>query len=242
MPIKAYNTRVLVDEFDFSGDTKGVTVSLAVKTLDAPVLQSAAVQLIPGSVQGTVELAGYWNGGAAGLPDDEIYTRLGSETDSVVSTCFDTTAVGNPAYTQMTTWGQQMKVDSPIDGLLTLDSTWQDTTNRGYVVAHGTISATGGQTVIDMGAAGTNGGWAALHLRAIAGTATNATITVQSAALVGFSSPTTHGTFTVSAVGGYTLTFEGNVGRYVRLNCTSHGGATSLSVTAIVGVSGVTGI
>lgn len=241
MPVKAYETRVLVDEFDFSGDTKGVTASFAVKAIAANTLQSAAAKSIPGQGEGTFELSGYWSGGAAGLMDDEISDRLGSDTDSVVTVCFDTTAVGNPAYTQMTTWGQQMKIDNPMDDLIALDSTWTDVTYRGYTVAHGTISATGGQTVIDMGAAGTNGGWSALHVRAVSGTATGATFTVQSAALVGFGSPTTHGTFTISAVGGYTLTFTGNVGRYVRLNCTGLGGATSIAVTAIVGVSGVTG-
>jgi dipeptidyl aminopeptidase/acylaminoacyl peptidase len=37
------------------------------------------------------------------------------------------------------------------------------------------------------------------------------------------------------------LTFAGNVGRYVRLNCTSLGGATDFTAYAIVGVTGVTG-
>lgn len=242
MPVKAYNTRVLVDGFDFSGDTKGVTVALTVDKIDASSLQSSAAKAIAGNVDGSIELSGYW-GGAVGLIDNEVYSRLGSGTDALVSVLLDTTAVGNPAYVQRTTWGQQMKVDGPIDGLLTLDSTWQDNTDRGLSVAHQTINATGALTGIDFAVAGTVGGWAALHVRSITGTAANATITVQSSTVVGFTSPVTHGTFTFSSGGanGYTLVFTGAVGRYVRVNCTSLGGATSFDVTAIVGVYGVTG-
>mgnify|MGYP006883708175 CR=1 FL=1 len=40
---------------------------------------------------------------------------------------------------------------------------------------------------------------------------------------------------------GTRLSVAGAVGRYVRLNCTSLGGATSLAVTASAGVTGVTG-
>jgi hypothetical protein len=54
-------------------------------------------------------------------------------------------------------------------------------------------------------------------------------------------SPTTHGTFTFSAVGGTALTWSGATGRYIRLNCTSLGGATSFVVTGAAGVTGVTG-
>jgi len=241
MGIKAWNTRLLVDGFDFSGDTKGVTLSFQTSQLDASTLQSSAAKKIPGPTDGTLECQGYWGGGDVGKLDDEINARLGSETPCVVSVLFDTRAVGNPAYTQRTTWAQQMKIDSPIDNLITLDSTWQNVTDRGYCVADATISATGGQTVIDFGAAGTLGGWAALHVTAIAGTASGATFTVQSAALVGFGTPTTHATFTLSDTGGYLVTFAGAVGRYVRINCTGLGGADSITVHAIVGVTGVTG-
>jgi hypothetical protein len=241
MPIKAYNTRLLVDEFDFSGDTKGVTLSFAVSTLEANTLQSAAAKRIAGPVDGTLECQGYWAGGDAGLLDNEVYDRLGSETGCVVSVLFDTRAVGNPGYTQRTTWGQQMKIDSPVDNLITLDSTWQDNTDRGYFVADGVVDATGGQTVVDFLAAGTLGGWAVLHVTAITGTATGAEFDVESST-TNFGTATTHGTFTVSDTGGYLLTWTGDsVGRYVRLNCTDLGGATDITVHAIVGVTGVTG-
>lgn len=240
MPVRAFETRFLVDGFDFSGDTKGLTLSFQTSQLDASTLQSAAAKKIPGPTDGTIECQGYWDGGAAGRLDDEINARLGSETPCVVSVFFDTRAVGNPAYTQRTTWGQQMKIDSPVDNLITLDSTWQHVTDRGYCVADALVDANGGMTVIDFGAAGTLGGWAALHVTAIAGTASGAEFTVESSA-TNFGTPTTHGTFTLSDIGGYLVTFAGAVGRYVRLNCTDLGGADSLTVHAVVGVKGRTG-
>lgn len=240
MAVRAFNTRVLVDEFDFSTSAKGVTVTSAVDALEASTLQSEAKQAIPGGSDGTIELSGYYTGPNAGDLEQELYDRLGSEDGCVVSVLLDTTAVGNPAYVQQTTWGNQLKLDGPLADLITLDGKWQDIMDRGLSVAHATVSGTGGQTVIDFGAGGATGGWAVLHVRAIDGTAAGATFTVQSAAAVGFSSPTTHGTFTLSDVGALTLVFSGAVGRYIRLNCTGLGGATSIQVTAIVGVAGVT--
>lgn len=240
MPVKAYNTRILVDEFDFSGDTKGITLSLTKEGLDASVLQTAGAILVPDLSTGVLDLNGYFGGIGAGALEQELQARMESEADCIVSALFDTTAVGNPAYVQPTTWGKQLTLDG-ADKLLMVKAQWEDLTERGLVAAHATIAATGDQSVIDFGAAGTAGGWAVLHVRAIVGTAVNAAFTCKSSAVVGFTSPTTHGTFTISAAGASRLTFAGNVGRYMRLGCTSLGGATSLAVTAIFGVSGVTG-
>lgn len=240
MPVRAFNTRVLVDQFDFSLDTKGVTVSFAVDVLDANSLQVAAKQSIPGPSDGTIEMSSYFKANAAGTIENELYARLGSTTDCIVCVLLDTTALGNPAYVQRTTWNNQLKIDAPIANVITLDGNWKDTTDRGLSIAHATISATGGQTGVDFGVAGSAGGWATLTVRAIVGTATNATFTIESATDAPFTSPTSHGTFTLSAVGAQAITFAGTVNRYVRLRCTALGGATSFAVTAIVGVAGVT--
>lgn len=240
MPVKAYNSRILVDQFDFSGDTKGISLAMTKDGIDAATLQAADRVLVPDLSSGVIDLMGYFGGVGAGALEQELQARMESEADCIVSAIFDTTAVGNPAYVQPTTWGKQLTLDG-ADKLLMVKAQWEDLTQRGLVAAHATISATGDQSVIDFGAAGAAGGWAVLHVRAIDGTAVNAAFTVKSAAAVGFSGPTTHGTFTISAVGASQLTFAGSVGRYMRLGCTSLGGATSLAVTAIFGVSGVTG-
>mgnify|MGYP000848942526 CR=1 FL=1 len=242
MPVKALNTRVLVDQWDFSGDTAGGSLALQTSPLEAPALQQTGLQYLPGPTNGTLELNGYWNTNGAGTLEYELQSRLGSEAGCIVSTCLDTTAVGNPAYTQLSTWAQQLKVDAPTDSILMLNSTWTDVTARGYVIAHQTFSATGNGSIIDFVTAGTNGGWAVLHVRAISGTATNASFLVQHSTTAGFASPATLATFAnFSAIGAQAVTFSGAVRQYLRLNCAGLGGATSIAVTAIVGVSGVTG-
>ncbi len=241
MPVRSFNSRILVDQWDFSGDTVGVKVTRGAKVLTPNVLQSPAAINIPGSPTGKIEQAGYWNGIGAGTIEYEIEQRLGTETPVLVSVLLDTTAMGNPAYVLQSAWGDSMDLDAPIDNMLTLNANWQGNMWRGLSIAHATIASVAAQAGIDFGAAGAAGGWALMHVRAITGTATNATFTVQSSTVVGFSSPVTHGTFTISALGAQMLTFAGAVGRYVRLNCTSLGGATSLAVTVSAGVSGVTG-
>ncbi|MBK8799603.1 MAG: hypothetical protein IPM07_26340 [Anaerolineales bacterium] len=205
------------------------------------MLQSAAAIAVPGNPTGTIAQKGYFNGPGAGTIEEEIDARLGTETPVIVSALLDTTALGNPVYVLSTAWGDQLDLDFPIDDLMTLDANWQGAMRRGLSIAHSVVSTVAALTGIDFATAGVDGGWAAIHVRAIVGTATNATFTVQSSTVVGFGSPVTHGTFTVSAVGAQMLTFTGAVGRYVRLNCTSLGGATSLAVTASAGVTGVTG-
>jgi hypothetical protein len=77
-------------------------------------------------------------------------------------------------------------------------------------------------------------------VQTITGTATNASIVLQSDDNTGFSTPGTECTFTFSAVGGYEQAISGTVDRYVRLNCSSMGGATSFVVVCVAAVSGVT--
>lgn len=242
MPVQAYKTRILIDQFDFSGETSGGSLSLAVPPINTPALQQSAKLMIPGNPGGTLEFSGYWNGGAAGLLDNELDARLGSATDCIVSVLLDTSAVGNPAYVQLSTWGQQLKTEWPADGLLAAQATFEDVTSRGLAIAHQTFSATGNGSIIDFGAAGSAGAWAVLVVRAIDGTATNASFLVQHSTTLGFGSPATLLTFgAVSAVGAQVVTAAGAVRQYMRLNCASLGGATSIAVTAIVGVTGVTG-
>ncbi len=241
MPVLAYNTRILVDQFDFSGKTKGITLGLSKEAIEAPTLQAADRVLVPDQGgMGVLDLNGYFGGVGAGELEQELQARLDSEADCIVSALFDTRAAGNPAYVQPTTWQKQLTLDG-ADKLLTVKGAWEDFTQRGLCMADFYFTGASDGAVIDMGATGAAGGWAVIHVTVIAGTATNATFTVRSAAAVGFGTPTTHGTFTVSAVGAQRLTFAGAVGRYMRFACSSIGGATGIDVKAIFGVSGVTG-
>jgi len=135
-----------------------------------------------------------------------------------------------------------MNISGSVGGVIEFKGGWPAGSGlkRGLRLYSGTISATGGVTHIDLGAAGSAGGWVWLFVTGITGTATGADITVQSDTSSGFGTAATEGTFTFSDVGGYQVTMTGTVNRYVRLNCTDLGGATSITVGAVIAVPGVT--
>lgn len=243
MAVPAYATRIMLDQYDVSADNRQVSVELMAEALDVSAFQTAARLLSPGAPSGKIATSGYWSGTAVTGLDPLLYARLGAATNGIVSVLFDTRATGNPAYVQQSTWNGSAKIGAPIKDVITLDAEWQAFTNRGLSVAHGTVAGTGGigATGVDFATAGTLGGFAVCHVRSISGTATGATIALQSSAAGAMTSPTTHGTFTFSAVGAYLITWSGATGRYIRPNCTSLGGATNFGVTIIAGVTGVTG-
>ena len=243
MPTLNKDIRVLIDEFDVSTDHRGGSIGFTTPALDTTTLQHSGRTLLPGPPEGTIDLQAYWMGGNAGDIETKLRARFATATEAVVSVLIDTTATAKPAYVMMAAAASALKTEMPISELLMLSSTWTDALERGLSVVHATISATGGMLVsgIDFATAGTAGGWAVAHIRAISGTATDAAFTLQSSAASSMTSPTNHGTFTFSAVGAYVITWTGATGRYLRPTVTTLGGATSFGVTVIAGVTGVTG-
>lgn len=242
MPVKATQTRILVNEYDLSGTTNSVVVSMEANAIEYGVLQQSAMQMLPTYNTGTIAHNGYFNGSAAGTLENEFYTDLAG-SGVYVAAIFGTDQAIPIAYIQDGTWNQQMSFDMPVDNLITVNGNWpggENMTTRGYQVYRGTLSATGGQTGIDFGAAGTAGGKAYLFVTAITGTATDATIDIESDTASNHATTASEGTFTFSAVGAYSINLSGTVNRYVRANCTSLGGATSFAVVALVALDGVT--
>lgn len=243
MPSLNRDIRVLIDEFDVSADHRGGRLGYKVPVLDTTALQAGARMALPGASEGSIDLNAYWIGGNAIDIETKLRARFGGAANAIVSVLLNTLAVGNPAYVMPAVSTADMKTEMPMKELLMLASNWQAPLERGLSVAHGSVAATGGigATGIDFTTAGAAGGWGVLHVRSITGAATNAAITLQSSSAAAMTSPTTHGTFTFSAVGAYLITWSGATGRYIRLNCTTLGGATGFAVTGIAGVTGVTG-
>ncbi len=243
MPVKSYQARILVDGFDFSNTSNTLKVDTDAQALEYNTFQEPAALSIPGVPKASIEHGGYYNGKAAGTLEAELYTRLGTGAVVVVAVILDTAGAVPVAYVIPSSYNQQLTINAPVKELLTVMGKWPTANGRmyrGYQVARATISATGAVTGIDFGAGGIAGGKAWLFVQAITGTATNATIKVQSDSAADFGSAADEGTFTFSAVGAYEIDLAGTVGRYVRLNCTSKGGATSFLVLAVVALSGVT--
>ena len=242
MPIRATNSLLLIDNVDFTPQTTSWSVTAQAQGLDCTNLASSAMTYTPGLPGGKIEHKGFYTGKGAGYLEYELRTRVAAGGAAVVTVLPDTTATPLPAYTLTGSYDESLKVDAPAPNqLITVNGSWMtNELRRGWRIFSGTVSGTGAQAAIDFGSAGSSGGVFALHVTGIAGSATNATISVQSATTSG-GSYTTRATITLSATGGYTATIAGTIDRYVRLSVSSLGGATSITVQAIVAVTNVTG-
>lgn len=242
MPIRATNSLLLIDNVDFTPQTTSWSVTAQAQGLDCTNLASTAMTYTPGLPGGKIEHKGFYTGVGAGYLMYELRTRIASGDNGVVTVLADTTATPTPAYTLTGSYGESLKVDAPAPNqLITVDGSWMTNALRcGKRIYSGTVSSTGNMTVFDFGSAGSAGGVFVLHVTGIVGSATNATISVQSATTSG-GSYTTRATITLSATGGYTATIAGTIDRYVRLSVGGLGGATSITMQAILAVTNVTG-
>lgn len=237
--IKGTLAKILVDEFDFSGDTSGIDVQMTMgeqdtTTLGATAMTSAAI--LPSM---TINQNGYVAGVGAGELEKELWDRLGV-AGVYVAALFGTDVAACPAYVKDNTFGANMQIQAPAAGLMTLNGSWAvgQGGSRGLRIYTGTLSSTGNQTAYDFGSAGSAGGEAYLFVHTITGTATSASVKVQSSATEG-GTYADEATLTFSAVGGYAAAMSGTVNRWLRLNCASLGGATSFLVTVVACVDGV---
>lgn len=251
MPIKSTYTRVLVGSngaggaWDFSSVSNSLEVSLQGNSLEDTRFQDSARTYVVGDVTGNISQAGYYDNTGAGTFEQEIAESIANAETLYVAALLGTASTPIPAYVSQATNTQDMTITTPVSELITLSGSWGAGTGilRGLHVWGGTFSATGAQTTpgyVDFGAAGSAGGKAWLWVTTVTGTATNATVTVESDDNTSFSSAATEGTFTFSGVGCYPITLSGTIDRYIRLNCTSKGGATSFVVRAVVAISGLT--
>lgn len=251
MATKGKYTRLLVGSstwaYDFSSVSNSLTTELTTNRIEATAFQDTAVVTIAGNTEGTISQAGY--AVTSATADQNLEQRLEdgitNGTSLTVAALYMTETDACPAYVARATNASGMSISAPVDDLIALTGEWYQGTGivRGLRVWQGTISATGAQTspaYIDLGAAGAAGGYAWLFVRAITGTATNASVLLQSDDNTGFSSAATEGTFTFSTEGVVEVSLSGAIDRYLRLSTSSLGGATSFVVTAIAAVSGVT--
>lgn len=238
--LKGTNALLLADEFNFSGDTAGFTVTVGMGEQDATVLTSTAMLYAAILPSMGIEHNGYVQAlAAADQMEGELFERITGA--HYVSCLLGTAVTGCPAYTIDSTFVRDLKFGAPATGLLTINGSWGKGAggSRGLRIYTGTLSATGTQTSIDFTSAGSAGGECYLHVTAKTGTMTNTTILVESSATEG-GAYATEATFTVSALGGYKALMSGTVNRWLRVNLSSLGGATNVTIVVIACVDGVT--
>ena len=241
-PIKAKYCRIWVNEFDFSGKSSSLEVDISTAQQDVSTFQNTGKTFLALDPEGTINQVGFFDDADAGYLEQEIAESIENAETLYVAALFGTQTAACPAYVAPSTNTESMNISGSVGGVIEFKGGWPagGGLKRGLRLYSGTISATGGVTHIDLGAAGSAGGWVWLFVRDITDTAVDAEITVESDTSSGFGTAATEATFTFSDVGGFEATMTGTVNRYVRLNCTDLGGATDFTVGAVVAVAGVT--
>jgi hypothetical protein len=231
--MKGTELGIWVDEFNFSSATSQVDLTFEVAEAERTHLDSVAQEFLPILPKCTVAQNGYFEGVLADGFEAELEARFGAGV-AVLTVLTQKSDADCVAYVLPGATNYSMVFGAPVANLVTLNGQWGTSvaTVRGLRVYDGTFDAVETGSGVDFGAGSTNGGKAFLHVASITGAAVNAAIKVQS-------SPDNNtwsdeGTFTLSAVGGYGLDMSGVVGRYIRLNCTSLGGATAIRCMAVV--------
>jgi hypothetical protein len=242
--VRGRNTRLLVNQWDFSGVSNSLEVALTVDRADSTVFTSTAAETVPLMTSGTITQNGYLDDVVAGSFEASMQNALANTSALYVGALFGTNVAACPAYVARATNIDGLTIASPADGLMTVQGEWTQGGGilRGLRIFSGTRTATGVTSpVVDLSAAGSAGGYAWLFVQAIDGTATNATISVITSQVSNdWNAPTGEGTFTFSAVGGYEIALNTSIYRYMRLNVTSLGGATGFTIVCIAAVRGVT--
>lgn len=228
--------------FRFSSKTNSMNINVTNDKLESTCFQDTAKTYVTGDTTASIDIAGYFNDAAAGDLEREFAEMVENSESLYAAALLGTATAACPAYVGEASELDGFAVKAQTGNLITVDGKFSvnDQLLRGLRVYQGTVSATGTTTYIDLGAAGSAGGYAWLWVTDKTGTITNATIILQSDDNTGFSSAATEGTFTFSALGGYRMTLSGAVDQYLRLSVTSKGGATDFYVVCVAAIDGVT--
>jgi hypothetical protein len=240
---KAIHTRILVDGYRISSETNKAVVKLDADKVEVTCFEDTAASFIVNDPKPSIEVGGYIT--ESTNPDTfEAITHGALTVPTTITVIKSSTATitGGVSYTIPSALAITLSHDLQVAGIKSMQSTWGGAVaiKRGRCIYAGAaIAATGDKPAIDLGAQGTTGGFAYLHVTGITGSASSAAIKVQSAATEG-GSYADEGTFTFSAIGCYAVTLTGTVDRWVRISTTSMGGATNFTVHCVVAVNGVT--
>lgn len=246
-PVRGKNARIIVDGYDLTGQSSGIIVESNVGVLEWMVLMADGVNKEAGLADIRITHNGYMFGKDAGDLQREIESRILSGAATVVAATLGAhyaAPIAPPAYIIPTSFAQQLRIETPVAGLMTVNGSWptgDERAYRGKQVYYGAVSATGAKPVVDLGAAGSAGGKAWLHIIGITGSLSGAVdIDLESNSSSTFSGgEAVEATFTNAARGVQAQALSGAIGRYARINVSGLGGATALLVAVYAAVSGV---
>ena len=159
------NTAVFVDEYDFSTYLNDASAATTIDTAETSAFGTEAKTYIVGHSDGTISLAGMFEGTASTGTDQHFATSLaGAEQLVIVAT--EGHAVGRRAV-MMKSENTSYEPSSPIGDVVQMSVEFQadEGLGHGVLVSSGSsVSATGNGTGVDNGASSSNGGYGYLSV------------------------------------------------------------------------------
>lgn len=242
------NVRLFAGGCDLTGQSNKLELGGEFEEKDAtvwPVADSQTTlgkQYLAGLFGAKISAAGLWDAGDPSLVDDELFADRGGTVGWTACPAGSTEA--SVAYLMTA-----LQTSYQLFGQVGDVAPWQASLSGTGFLARGQVAsapgtartATGTGTILNIVGGVPSGKrlHASLHVLSVSGTSTPTfTASVQSAALVGFGSPTSRITFTgATAISGQYQTLAGPItDEYFRLSWTISGSSPSFLVAAAIGV------
>lgn len=190
------NAKLWVARHDLSGDLNQIGIEAAADLREAHTFGSNGWKERRGGLRdGTLQSAGYWNGGEDAI-DDVLFARLGVAGEVVSASPFGG-AEGDVAYTLLAAFAQYAPGASLGELLaFTVNAEGASPLVRGTVMRHATLTTSGQSTARQLGTVSASQRlYAALHVLAVEGTDPTLDVVVRSDDTGGMSSPVARITF-----------------------------------------------
>lgn len=242
MAIFAYtNCRLLSGGYELTSVVNDVNIKTSRAKIDVTTMGSSGwEESIAGNRSTTASAKGFLNYGSDGVTDLAQFTAIGATASDlmVLPTGGADAAVGFISSAIRPTY----QIGGKDGEAAAFEAEWAGTGmgSRGTVLKNGTITSTSTGTIMLIGAvSATQTASFQIQTTAISGTSTpTLTVIVQSAALVGFGSPTTRASFTAqTAIGSQTINLAGAVtDTYWRVSYTVSGTNPSFTTAVVMGI------
>jgi len=237
------NAKLWVAGFDWSGDMNALALKYGAELQDKTNFASGGFhERLPGLQFFSFNHEGYWSDGVNAI-DDAIFNTVFAAKNTVMT--FDPSnaaAEGDICYTgqiDVANYAPGAKVGEVLKFSVSGDSDG-DPLVRGTLMASRTVTASGNGPINQLGAvAAGKKVYAALHvLQGVSGTTPTLAVKVQSAAAVGFASPTDRITFSsANAPGAQWGSAAGAItDQFWRVNFTVGGTTPSFPFVVVVGI------
>ena len=222
-------SRLLVDEFDISGDVGAVSnIGSTIGFQEVTGLNKSAKERVTLLADSQLEFTGFFN------PTGSHTYLKDLPNSNTVGTYLHKTAIGNPAFTgtfQQASYNFSRGQDASLTIESALASSDGEPCSWGQQLTTGiqTVTSTGNLTSVDLGAAKT-GGYFTTHCTAFTGT--DITLTFQdSTDDAAFNTVDASAVVTYTGVGAGKVVLTGvNVDRYIRLNISGTFTTATISV------------